>query len=236
MAQARECVYASINSEETASAALKRKYNEVREESGVFHRLYNLLRSVSEADAHGILGRIRSGADVAAIVRQAEEGNLLLQLALVPETRLRYDFPYRAEMPPHLLVPDNPYLSSVIYEAVFATQPTPPESQPESQPESPSGSRIVASPYQSVYLTPYHAAEFVEPLLSDAVVSKWTEVDAGDDFLRILLHSYFLHDYLTYPSFHKDIFLRALRDDDQRFCSSLLVNAVLAEACVRRCP
>jgi hypothetical protein len=41
-----------------------------------------------------------------------------------------------------------------------------------------------------------------------------------------------LHHHATYPSFHKDIFLQALRDGDERFCSPLLVNAVLAEGCV----
>lgn len=74
------------------------------------------MRTLPDREAQDVLQRLRSGADVAAILNQVKAGNLLLQMAVTPETRLRYEFPYRSEMP-FDCGPDNPYLDSLIYEA-----------------------------------------------------------------------------------------------------------------------
>jgi hypothetical protein len=81
-------------------------------------------------------------------------------------------------------------------------------------------------------MTSYNAAELIDPYIPNIQVSKWTSVETDDELLRVLLQGYFLHDYANYTCFQKDIFLQAMRDGDTRFCSPLLVNAVLAEACV----
>jgi hypothetical protein len=78
----------------------------------------------------------------------------------------------------------------------------------------------------------YHAAELMDPHIPNIQVSKWTSVESDDELLRTLLQAYFFHDYTTYTCSQKDIFLQAMRDGDARFCSPLLVNVVLAEACV----
>jgi hypothetical protein len=72
------CIYLSINNQETPSRALKRKYNEARQETDVYQRLYQLLRSVSETEARSILYVTRHSGDVTTIVQQAEVSNLLL--------------------------------------------------------------------------------------------------------------------------------------------------------------
>lgn len=50
--------------------------------------------------------------------------------------------------------------------------------------------------------------------------------------MRDLLHNYFLTDYQMHPLFHKDYFLRDLLTGNTCFCSSVLVNAILAYVCV----
>lgn len=50
--------------------------------------------------------------------------------------------------------------------------------------------------------------------------------------MRDLLHLYLLHEYHWLTCFPKDHFLDDMLSESERFCSSLLVNAVLAQACV----
>ncbi|KAI8710723.1 Zn(2)-C6 fungal-type domain-containing protein [Fusarium sp. LHS14.1] len=199
---------------------LKRKYDEIQQKANMYEQLYHLLRCLPERESHGILRRLREGADVATTMRQVKDGDLLLQLAWAPETRLRYDFPYCTSMPAALLSPDNQYLGSPVFQTTF-----------HALPQSAGQTEAWASPSETIYMTPYHAAELMDPHIPSIQVSKWTSVESDDELLRTLLRAYFLHDYANYTCFQKDIFLQAMRDGDARFCSPLLVNAVLAEAC-----
>ena len=211
----------SANSDETNREALKRKYHNAVEGQEASRKFSQILRTVSEIEAIDLLHRLRGGTDIIHLVRQAEEGDLLMQLALAPETRLRYQFPCQSSMPTRLLESKNPYLRSVLYEACFSQEPTTSSTVDD------------LSRYQSIYLIPYHSGEVIDPLIQGASLSRWTSVSSDDSMLRALLHTYFLHDYTIYPAFQKDIFLQALKTGDKRFCSTLLVNALLAEACVR---
>jgi hypothetical protein len=112
------CEYRAFSAE-THSQALKRKFGELQGNLNAYEELFDILRSRSKLEAFNILHRIRSGADVYTVLRHVKDGDLLLQLSLVPETRYRYEFPYIADMPAFLEVPDNPYLSSLIYENTF---------------------------------------------------------------------------------------------------------------------
>jgi hypothetical protein len=186
--------------------------------------MVELLRTLPEKDAIEVVHRIRAGGDVEIIVRQIREGNLLMELSVAPQSRMRYEFPYMAYMPPGLITPKNPYLKSLLYEAL----------QPSAGPME----MDVARPLQdsSPYAKPYHAAELVEPKLADAQPSKWTSVSSDDRLMRNLLHAYFINDHPATFLFHKDYFLEDLLDGNTRFCSSLLVNALLAKSCVsQRC-
>lgn len=154
-------------------------------------------------------------------MRQVKDGDLPLQPAWAPGTRLHYEFPYSTSMPAALLSPDNPYLGSTVFEITS-----------HALPQSAEQTEAWASQPETIYMTPYNIAELMDPYIPNIQISRWTSVETDDELLRALLRAYFLYDYANYTCFQKDIFLQAMRDSDTRFCSPLLVNAVLAEACV----
>lgn len=68
--------------------------------------------------------------------------------------------------------------------------------------------------------------------LSAVEPSKWTTVCADNVLMRRLLHAFFLQDHDWWTAFQKDYFLEDMAKMRLQFCSSLLVNAVLALSCV----
>lgn len=174
------------------------------------------LRARSEPEREMIFWMIKQGQEAESILNQIADRHFLLQLGPVPDTRLSYDFPYMPHMPKYILTtPDNEYLTSAIYE-VTARQ------------------RIrTPGVHQPIHRIPYHAAEIVEPLLDVARPAQWTAIVVDPKVYRRLLSLYFLHDYMSNPVFHKDVFLHDLASGRRGgFCSSVLVNAILAKACV----
>ncbi|KAJ4227937.1 hypothetical protein NW759_004026 [Fusarium solani] len=218
-----ECVYKTASAE-THSQALKRKYHQAQHRTSQYVELYGLLATLSDDEAPGVLRRIRSGADVDTILNQIRAGDLLLQMALAPETRFRYEFPYISDMPEGLLS-NNPYLDSLIYEAASLY------SSPASHNSHPGPHNLSLSGYQSPYLKPLHSAEVIDPLLSSAKPSAWSTVCANDTLMRELLNVYLRCEYFFYTLFHKDYFLEDMASGRDTFCSSLLVNALLAYSC-----
>ncbi|KAL7930684.1 hypothetical protein V8C35DRAFT_311950 [Trichoderma chlorosporum] len=217
------CHYTSTNPTETNSAVLKRQVREAKKESGDFEEFYKAIQNMPATDSRAVFRMMRQGADIRNVARQIREGSLRLQLSLAPETRRRYDFPFIKAMPTALLTSSNSYLKSPIYEAVFHDQ-----NQEQLSQTLGSNGRTALSLY--VYSQPYHSAEIVNAQLSAVDLLRWTTVTDDNELMRTLLHSYFLHEYSSYTIFHKDIFIQALTEGDERFCSSLLVNALLAEA------
>lgn len=195
--------------------------------------------TVSEAEALDILQRLRSGTDVETAVRLAQEGDLLLQLALKPESRFRYQFPYLPFMPAPLKTSDNPYLESLLYDGALQPFAQPPPLTRRQQQQQQSGSTSTPTPageaaqstsYSSshIFLKPYHAAELVDGRLATAKASDWTLVTTDDSLFRRLLRAYLVHEYCVAPAFQKDYFLYDLARGKGHLCSSLLVNAVMA--------
>jgi len=86
-------------------------------------------------------------------------------------------------------------------------------------------------PPPDCYTKPYSAVTLVEPLLTDADISRWTSVPSTPTFLQRLMQTYLLHTWPVFTHFHKGLFLLDLRAGRRRFCSSLLVNVILAAAC-----
>ena len=168
------------------------------------------MKSSSDEDAINIIHRIRAGADFEAVVRQVKDGNLLMQLSLMPETRRRYELPYTTKMPAFLLTPDNPYAPP----AILNTQLD-----------------LRDSRWSSCYTKPYHAAVVSDTLINKVTILKWTTVISSDELLRQLLRTFFQFAYAEWFPFHKDLFLSDMAANRTDFCSSLLVNAVLANAC-----
>jgi len=58
--------------------------------------------------------------------------------------------------------------------------------------------------------------------------SAWTDVTTDDFLVEHLLALYFCWEYPTFASFSKEHFLLDYNSGNERFCSSLLVNAILA--------
>jgi hypothetical protein len=126
-------------------------------------------------------------------------------------------------MPTYLQTDDNPFMRSLIHE--WSTR---------------DDVVSIASPaftdtdlgYRAQYLRPHHAATIVDSRLDEIVPSKWTTVGVGDDTMRELIRAYFLQEYDCFTFFHKDYFLDDMISESNTFCSSLLVNAILAVGCV----
>lgn len=224
-----ECVYLA-DCAETQVQALKRKHGESQHENLIYRELYRLLVTVSEADAFNILQRLRAGTDVETTVRRVHEGDLLLQLALRPDSRFRYRFPYLYSMPAPLQASDNPFLESLLYEGAeqgFA-QPLPQQQQQQS-----SIAEAIYARSNSHYMKPYHVAELVDSRLASTKAASWTSVTTDDNLFRRLLRAYLNHEYCVAPAFQKDYFLYDLARGKGHLCSSLLVNSVMAIGSVR---
>ncbi|KAH8677830.1 hypothetical protein BX600DRAFT_138214 [Xylariales sp. PMI_506] len=225
-----ECIYDTATKDETRVQALKRKLTQFRDNETICQQIFDILQTRSSAEADEVFRRIRGGADPGSILRLIRGGDLLLQLTLAPEARYRYEFPYRRAMPAFLLRQDNPYLKSLVYE--FSLDPcTAPQNS------------LLPTDYQYIrhpdlYLKPYHAAEIYDPLLESVKPSEWTNVSSNDMQMRKLLGAYFLNEYQSLTCFHKDYFLEGMATGRSRFCSRLLVNAVLAVSalCYREIP
>ncbi|KAF2108725.1 hypothetical protein BDV96DRAFT_587169 [Lophiotrema nucula] len=220
-----QCKYVTSDANETRSQALKRKAEELEGRKNAAEEIYELLQNRPEEEVAVILRRIREGANPEHVLRQVQDGDLLLQLALVPEARYRYDFPYNKRMPKALIISNNTYLESPIFERAWADISAS-SLYPITRAREDNG---LAS--SSMYLIPYHAAEVSDPLLADAKISEWTTVTSNESLLRKLLAAYIKYDAGFLTALHKEHFLYGLVENRPGYCSSLLVNAVLATAC-----
>ena len=221
---------------------MKRKYSQLQSRMSPYEKLFELLKSASEQDAQHMLGKVRSGLDVDTLLSRVAEGDLLMQLSTVPETRYRYKFPYISTMPESLLIGHNPYLQSLIYEATDI-YPSPKEPGPSKESSSlgsmsfqsinmPHRQEHEPTMHMAIYLKPFHAAHVVDPRLSNVKISSWTSVCDDDTLMQNLLADWLLCEYQTSAAFQKDLFLEDLATGREDFCSSLLVNVILGYACV----
>jgi hypothetical protein len=185
-----------------------------------------MLQSRSDKDANDIFRRLRTGADVEGIVKHIQDGDLLVQLSLTPNTEFRYQFPSGLGVPSYFLNdPTNPYLSSVLYEAV--SNPSSPRTESHSKDDD-------NKSHEPRYSVPYHAATNIDVRIKNVQPSKWTSVSTDDDMMRELLDVYFICEYTSFPFVHKDHFLDHMALELNEFCSPVLVNAIFALAWVRR--
>jgi hypothetical protein len=169
---------------------------------------------------------LRSSDDVAAVLRYVRDGDLLLQQSLTPESRYRYELPYLSPWIRLFRDPIDPYLDSPIFETPFQ------ELGNQNWRGNPSALPKPSNYF--VYQIPYHAAEVIDARLQSVNVRTWTRVSVSNTKFAKLLSLYLQFEYPIFPFFQKDIFLDDLVAGEQNFCSSLLVNAILATACVSR--
>ena len=192
--------------------------DELESSHNVFEQLFQAVQFRPEAEASAIFKRIRSREDCESLLRHISVGDILLQLHVTPETRYRYVFPYKMQMPASLQSPNNPYLYSLLYETTFMEQQALQSSAYEK--------------YRPQYLRPLLAAEIVDPRLDAVKPSMWTNISTDDNLMRKILRTYLLFEYGWSTIFHKDHFLDDMLTGSNQFCSPLLVNALLALACV----
>ena len=194
-----------------------------------------MLKEGDELAAAAMLTRMRqsTNTDVESLVRHFRAGDLLLQLALRPDTTFRYVFPYIKQMPARLVASSNiPYRTSLLYLETVEEESTPAYSDSGNSGEA--GAQDGVAENRRMYLAPYHAAQLVDSRLGSVKASTWTTVTADDVFVQKLLEVYFLSDHSFYPMLHKDIVLEDMVAGRRRYCSSLLVNAILAQGCVSK--
>ncbi|KAH6663569.1 hypothetical protein F5X68DRAFT_218053 [Plectosphaerella plurivora] len=215
--------------QEPTKDALRRRLDELKDTDSATLDIFRALQARPETEAVDIFRRIRAGVDPASIMRQISAADIMLQVQLKPESRFRYDFPYRAAMPLVLQTPDNPYLQSIIYERSYVGGPPQLKAAPSSNPSTPpSPENVDDHRLNAQYLAPFHSATVVDPRLGAVTPSKWTTVSADDALLRDLLRAFFLHEYDYFKPFQKDAFLDDMLRGHGPLCSSLLVNCVLA--------
>jgi len=230
-----ECEY-DTKAAETHTQALKRKFGELQSEKTAYEQLYDALRNRPLPEAKDVLQRIRGGADASSILRHVNYGDVLVQMALTPESRYHHEFPYRKEMPAFLLRANNPYLDSHIYEYSLRGDPDQRRLRLTGSDSALVGGPRAEPGQTDPYVKPFHASTIVHLWLDAVTPSKWTKVCADDTLMRKLLHEYFLHDYEWFTFFNKDYFLQDMANRQQRFCSSLLVNAILCLGSVSDVP
>ncbi|KAK5996294.1 Nitrogen assimilation transcription factor nit-4-like protein [Cladobotryum mycophilum] len=220
----QECRYLTKPSESHTLAVkrelndLKGKHQSAKDSHARLEHVFHLIKTLPDADAAAIVKRIRAGADLDSIVRNISDGDLLLQLRLIPETKYRYEFPWKKQIPASLQRQDNPYLQHLIYDSSSAYIPR--ATIGSSKSEIPS----------SHYFTPLAAAKIVDPRLDSVKPSQWTTVCDDDIMMKDMLHNFFLYEYSWITNFHKDDFLEDMASGRTEFCSSLLVNVLLAFA------
>ncbi|KAI2615137.1 hypothetical protein GGR54DRAFT_642636 [Hypoxylon sp. NC1633] len=215
------CEYTTLPTE-THLRAQKRKLTDLEMKCQAYEDLFGILRSRPDNETAQVLNRLRSGDDVQTIVSAVQDGDLLLQLAFKPDLRFRYEFPYLRDMPLHLSQWHNPYLESILYEKTGILWTLPPAYL--------DALKNVENEVQKMYLVPYHTVELDDPRISSMNVSSWTKVSSDNAMLRVLLQIYFVFDFPFHPFFHKDLFLEDMLAGNRRFCSPLLVNAILGAA------
>ena len=74
-------------------------------------------------------------------------------------------------------------------------------------------------------LSPLETPEIQPPAVT------WTDVTSDVDLVQHLLALYFCWEYPTFASLSKEHFLKDFKDGTRRYCSSMLVNALLALGC-----
>lgn len=183
-----------------------------------YEELFHLFRAVKEEEANEMVRRIRAGEDVSDMIRLVNDGNLLIQTHLVPETGRRYQFPHLPKVPEYLRSAYNPY-----FNILMAALEEP------NRREAPKMELITN--HRSQYAILYQAAEIFDPHLWNIKASRWTEVIQDDYFISRLLNSYFLHQYPIFLGFQKDYFLEDMAAGRDEFCTPLRVNTLCAAGC-----
>lgn len=229
-----DCVYDTVGSE-TLGEARQRRLGELQSRSTHYEELFNIIKTRPDPDVTAIVARIRQGARVEDVVRFVKEGDILIELSVAPDTKYTYTFPFSHRMPSLLLANAAiPYMNSLIARGALDHRDSNSSFPPPSLAHDPNtvGQLDIDLDTWNMYQTPYHSVELVDPRVGSVKASRWTTVTVDDALVQKLIQIYFLFDFPYYTFLHKDHFLQDMVEGRERYCSSLLVNVILAQACV----
>ncbi|KJZ73898.1 hypothetical protein HIM_06791 [Hirsutella minnesotensis 3608] len=220
----RSCVY-STEPSESRGAALKRKYADIEGRLSEYEQIFNQLKTQPLQGARKILLLIRSGENVSSILGEDKQEDLPLQANLSTQ-----------DIGPssHHIRPRGRRVFQAVndpYEGPFPANMSKAETYAYSEslrPSNPHPAPILRLEYARD--APYYTAHVVDPRLRRICASSWTAVTDDDELVARLLGLYLQWEFPLFQFFQKDLFLDDLVSEQKRFCSPLLVNAILASA------
>ncbi|KAK4983665.1 hypothetical protein LTR50_007094 [Elasticomyces elasticus] len=250
------CEY-DVRPDETRQEAVKRKNETLEQELSSFRELHHALASRPESEASVILKQIRSGDDIDTVLTLISDGDLLFrprrttagqfQAGLnmldnpvagssshVTQSSTTRDHAQANLSDGHDMNEFSPRKRAAREAPMLPAYGDSP--QLSSSYRSPSASHtpyglvdtrsFVASPAQLEARASYERPEFnVEAQL-------WTSVIRDNALMSHLLTVYFTYSHKFFCWFEKESFIEDLLQGGTDFCSPLLVNAVLALACI----
>lgn len=191
---------------ESRQRALRRRIANLDDKLEEVKELLSFVQARPEGEAQEIFQRIRANnfEEIFTILRQAKDGDFV-------------DYSGRTvnRLPPIRSMVDVPaYSGGQVSEGLMApgVTLTGESGKPVSNGDS----------FPPTFLRPEYNVQ----------AAFWTKVTSSDQLVSHLLSQYFKWDHPIHNFFDKDLFLQDLVSRRTVFCSSLLVNAILAVACV----
>ncbi|KAG5925982.1 hypothetical protein E4U42_003760 [Claviceps africana] len=236
VARGRACTYAT-NPSETRGSALKRKHDsldrdfqELQRSHDALQQLVQVLQSRDEKDALAIFRRIRQHEDVETILEHLHASDVLLELQMDPSSRSAgsSSSTHQQHIPTSLLTADDSSFPRLGREGI---QVVPSHGPCREVRYSPLFGVLPSISNAFHHTKPRSLVKILDSRMESVIPSRWTHVPADDDVLRDLLGRYFIQEYVRIACFHKDQFLDDMLSGSIQFCSSLLVNAILALSC-----
>lgn len=224
-----QCQY-DTRPDETRAIALKRKNQALEEQHAQLSELYGYLKTKSEPEAIEILRRVRSSEDLSSVLSLIRDGDLLLQGRLYrgsakgpTQTRPVINFGTAEEYAYTQLLLEKMCQDGSLPDFRFAES------------ETPKRSRRRLFPSLTDLLEP---TRDVPPIRVPA--KPWTNVTDDDYLVSHLISMYFTWEHPAICYLDKTAFLVDMTSGNPswttKYCSPLLVNAILEAACVGRLP
>lgn len=216
--------------------------------------LFDHLRTLPEDVAQSVLLQLRSAENPLSVLKDLEDGSLpwtqpsqnKTVLAALPQVRTETELTLMRDHPnayPALDLSRDAIMAkdTLLDSAKILAYYLPTESTSERMAASPAGEpsmnedpeelfRLQEEPNMEV---DGESPTAVDPLLETLKIKFWTTVTVTDTFAATAIALYLENDHPVLNLFDAELFLKDLTGLRQEFCSSFLVAALLAFACVR---
>lgn len=254
------CKYDTVAGNETRTHALKRSVESLQIENAELHELIHHLRSRPRPEADEILNRLRASpsAQVSALLSFIKEGDLLAEgFARAGQSYdvnlYRTSYPAQAELAaqypnvysfelPQWRTTRHDFISAVLYEtfgdgaeSIWGAEQAASDSSESPSLTLPTSQSSPTQDHEAVRSSPMvDFARVPDGRIEQATCRPWTKVIHNDELFHRLLSIYFTWLHPSFCLFDQSLFLDDLitNDTDSRFCSPILVNAILSLAYV----